>query len=189
MLFRSWCCASYVLLVPLMLVSSTSYLLLRNTSLYEKQQISRMASPAHLTEFARGMLEKIRVHEATTERPIFRIPESMPFGELVKTVIHSRASHFPVIDREGRMTGILSINDIRSVLFEETIDQLIVAHDIATPNVVRVYWNDTLQQALDKMAAIRVDELPVAREERPDEIVTMISKRDIINYYYGRSTS
>ena len=86
------------------------------------------------------------------------------------------------------MTGIVSINDIRAVLFEETIDQLIVARDVATPNVVRVHWNDTLQQALEKMAAINVDELPVAREERPDEIVTMISKRDIIDYYYGRST-
>jgi CIC family chloride channel protein len=50
-----------------------------------------------------------------------------------------------------------------------------------------VRWNDTLQQALDKMAAINVDELPVAREERPDEIVAMVSKRDIIDYYYGRS--
>jgi CBS domain containing-hemolysin-like protein len=39
------------------------------------------------------------------------------------------------------------------------------------------------------MAAIQVDELPVVREERPDEIVTMISKRDIVNYYYGRSTA
>jgi CBS domain-containing protein len=92
-------------------VPSTSYLLLRNTSLYEKQQISRMASPAHLTEFARGMLERIRVH-----------------------------------------------------------------------------WNDTLQQALDKMAAIDVDEMPVTREEAPDEIVAMISKRDVVDYYYGRST-
>jgi CIC family chloride channel protein len=181
--------ASYVLLVPLMLVSSTSYLLLRNTSLYEKQQISRIASPAHLTEFARGMLEKIRVHEAITNRPIIRIPEDMSFGELVKTVTRSRASHFPVVDKAGRMTGILSINDIRAVLFEETIDQLIVARDIATPNVVRVRWNDTLQQALEKMAAINVDELPVARDEAPDEIVTIISKRDIVNFYYGRSTS
>jgi len=92
-------------------------------------------------------------------------------------------------DRDGRMTGIVSINDIRAVLFEETIDRLIVALDVATPNVVRVHWNETLQQALDKMAAINVDELPVAREERPDEIVAMISKRDIVDYYYGRSTS
>ena len=180
--------ASYTLLVPLMLVSSISYMLLRNTSLYEKQQISRIASPAHLTEFARGMLEKIRVHEAVSEHPVIPIPENMPFGELVKTVTRSGASHFPVVDTEGRMTGILSINDIRAVLFEETIDQLIVARDIATPNVVRVRWNDTLQQALDKMAAINVDELPVAREERPDEIVAMVSKRDIIDYYYRRST-
>jgi CIC family chloride channel protein len=180
--------ASYTLLVPLMLVSSTSYLLLRNTSLYEKQQISRFASPAHLTEFARGMLERIRVHEAVRERPITRIPEDMPFGELVETVTRSGASHFPVVDREGRMTGIVSINDIRAVLFEETIDQLIVARDVATPNVVRVHWNDTLQQALDKMAAINVDELPVAREGAPDEIVAMISKRDIVDYYYGRSS-
>lgn len=179
--------ASYTLLVPLMLVSSISYMLLRNTSLYEKQQISRIASPAHLTEFARGMLERIRVHEAVSEHPVIPIREDMPFGELVKTVTRSGASHFPVVDQEGRMTGILSINDIRAVLFEETIDHLIVARDVATPNVVRVRWNDTLQQALDKMAAINVDELPVAREERPDEIVAMVSKRDIIDYYYGRS--
>ena len=181
--------ASYTLLVPLMLVSSTSYLLLRNTRLFEKQQLSRIASPAHLTEFARGMLEKIRVHEAVREQPITRIPEHMPFVDLVKTVTRSGASHFPVVDREGRMTGIVSINDIRSVLFEETIDQLIVARDVATPNVVRVHWSDTLQQALEKMAAINVDELPVVHEERPDEIVSMISKRDIIDYYYGRGAS
>ena len=64
--------ASYTLLVPLMVVSSISFLLLRNTSLYEKQQVSRFASPAHLTEFARGMLERIRVGEAVhdpTDRP------------------------------------------------------------------------------------------------------------------------
>lgn len=181
--------ASYTLLVPLLLVSSTSYLLLRNTSLFEKQQISRIASPAHLTEFARGMLERIRVHEAVREQSVVRIPEGMPFGELVKTVTRSGASHFPVVDREGRMTGIVSINDIRAVLFEETIDQLIVARDVATPNVVRVHWNETLHQALEKMAAINVDELPVVREERPDEIVSMISKREIVDYYYGRGIS
>jgi CIC family chloride channel protein len=135
------------------------------------------------------MLEKIRVHEAIHEAPVTRVPEGMPFADLVRTVTRSGASHFPVVDREGRMTGIVSINDIRSVLFEETIDQLIVARDVATPNVVRVHWSDTLQQALEKMAAINVDELPVVHEERPDEIVSMISKRDIIDYYYGRGAS
>ncbi|RJP23475.1 MAG: chloride channel protein [Deltaproteobacteria bacterium] len=179
--------ASYTLLVPLMLVSSISYLLLRNTSLYEKQQISRFASPAHLTEFARGMLERIRVREAVHPQAITAIPETMPFGELVRTVSASGESHFPVVDAAGRMTGIVSINDIRSVLFENDVDHVIIAKDVATRCVVTVFRDDTLQQALDKMAAIAVDELPVVDQEKPDVIVAMISKRDIVNFYYARS--
>ena len=85
------------------------------------------------------------------------------------------------------MTGILSINDIREVLFEETLAQVIIAKDVATPTVLRVFWNDSLQDALTKMALINVNELPVVREEAPDEIIGMIAKRDIISYYYERS--
>jgi CIC family chloride channel protein len=181
--------ASYTLLVPLMIVSSISFLLLRNVNLFEKQQVSRFASPAHLTEFAKGMLERIHVNEAVRHHPVTRIPESTPFGELVKTVTRSGETHFPVVDRDGKMTGIVSINDVRAVLFEETIDQLIVARDVASTNVIRAYWNDTLQQVLEKMASINVDELPVTHEENPDEIVAMISKREIVDYYYRRSTS
>ncbi|GAB4362554.1 MAG: chloride channel protein [Deltaproteobacteria bacterium] len=179
--------SSYNLLVPLMLVSSTSYLLLRSVSLYEKQLITRLASPAHVTEFARGMLEKIYVREAAKERPVNLIPESMPFGQLVQEMTHSSALYFPVVNREGKLTGILSVNDVREFLFEDSINHLILAKDVATGNVERAFWNDTLQQVLDKMAVLNVDELPVVREETPDVVVTMISKRDIINYYYARS--
>ena len=181
--------SSYTLLVPLMLVSSISYLLLRNVSLYEKQLTSRLASPAHVTEFSRGLLERIYVHEAAQIRPVCQIPEGMAFGEMVKMMVNSREIYFPVVDQNGKMNGILSINDIREFMFEESINHLIVARDVATPNVQRVLWNDTLQRALDKMAALNVDELPVVREEARDEIVTMITKRDIINYYHGRSGS
>jgi chloride channel protein, CIC family len=178
--------ASYTLLIPLMLVSSISYLLLRDTSLYEKQQISQIASPAHMTEFARGMLERIRVEEAAHPGPITLIPESMPFWELVRTVSRSGESHFPVVDPAGEITGIVSINDIRSVLFETDVARILTARDVATLGVVMVFRDDTLQQALDKMAAIGVDELPVVGREKPGVFVSMISKRDIVNYYYAK---
>jgi CIC family chloride channel protein len=87
----------------------------------------------------------------------------------------------------GRITGIVSINDIRTVLFENDVDHIIIAKDVATLGVVSVFGDDTLQQALDKMAAIGVDELPVMDREKPDAIIAMISKRDIVNYYYAKS--
>jgi CBS domain containing-hemolysin-like protein len=36
------------------------------------------------------------------------------------------------------------------------------------------------------MAKINVDELPVVSQDEPDQIITMISKRDIISYYYDQ---
>jgi CIC family chloride channel protein len=182
-------CGSYTLLVPLMVVATTSFLLLRNTSLYEKQTINRLASPAHMGEFARGLLEDMQVHEALYERPVTLIPETMPFEILVKLVTGSQDAHFPVVNAEGNLTGILSINDVREVLFEESLAKVVVARDVATPNVVKVFTNESLQSALDKMAHLAVDELPVAREDNPDKIVGMISKRDIISHYHHRMSA
>lgn len=153
-------CASYTLLVPLMIVSTISYLLLGKVSLYEKQAVTRLASPAHMTEFTRRLLEEMHVFEAVKPQQLTAISENMPLGQLIQVVTNSRDSHFPVIDQNGRMTGILSINDIREVMFEESLRQLIVAKDVATPNVVRVFWHDSLQEALDKMVLLNVDELP-----------------------------
>ncbi|MGQ9689396.1 MAG: chloride channel protein [Desulfobaccales bacterium] len=182
-------CGSYTLLVPLMLVSTTSFLLLRNTSLYEKQTLNRLASPAHLGEFARGLFEDMQVHEAMQGRPPTLIPETMPFEMLVKLVTASSESYFPVINAKGKLTGILSVNDIREVLFEESLAKVVVARDVATLEVVKVFRHESLQSALDKMVHLNVDELPVVSEENPDKIIGLISKRDIINHYHRRITA
>jgi CIC family chloride channel protein len=123
------------------------------------------------------------------ERPITLVPETMPFDLLVKLVTGSQDAHFPVINHEGKLTGILSINDVREVLFEESLAKIVVARDVATPHVVKVLWRESLQSALDKMAWLNVDELPVAKEEDPDKIVGMISKRDIISHYHERMSA
>ena len=111
----------------------------------------------------------------------------MPLDQLLEVMANSQQMYFPVVDLEGRMSGILSINDIREVMFEASVRHLIVAKDVATPNVVRVFGENSLQEALDKMVLLNVDELPVVQEEAPDEIVAMISKRDIIGYYHSRT--
>ena len=160
-------CASYTLLVPLMLVSTVSYLLLGRVSLYEKQVVTRLASPAHVTEFARGLLEEMYVYEAVQPQSVTMIPENMPLGQLIQVMGSSQQIHFPVVDQGGRVTGILSINDVREVMFEESVHRLIVAKDVATPNVIRVFWQDSLQEALDKMVLLNVDELPAGAGRGP----------------------
>jgi CIC family chloride channel protein len=176
---------SYSLLVPLMLVSSVSYVLLGKTSLYEKQVLTAMASPAHIGEFARDLLRGMLVYEAVKDHPVTVIPEDMPYSELVKVILKSGNTCFPVVGQEGRMTGIISVNEIREILFEESLSHLVVAKDISNPGIVPILWRDTLEDALDKMVELQMDELPVVHEESPDIIATMISKQDILSYYHS----
>jgi CIC family chloride channel protein len=179
--------SSYNLLVPLMLVAATSFLLLGKTSLYEKQLVARIASPAHLSNFARSLLQKLYVKDAVTMKAMTAIPENLPFPDLVKLVTKSSDMYYPVVNQDAKLTGILSINDLREIIFEPGISNLILAKDVATTEVLRVFPEDTLQDALDKMSRINTDELPVVRPEAPDETIGMISKRDIISYYHEMS--
>jgi len=179
-------CASYTLLVPLMLVSTISYLLLGRVSLYEKQVVSRLASPAHMTEFARGILEQMQVAEVVKPRKVTTVPENLPLDQLIQVIANSNETYFPVLDQNGRMTGIVSINDIRQVMFEDSLHRLVVAKDVATLDVVRVFGDDSLQEALDQMVLLNVDELPVVEADATERIVSMISKREIISYYHSQ---
>ncbi|MGE4297420.1 MAG: chloride channel protein [Desulfovibrionaceae bacterium] len=178
--------SSYTLLVPLMVVSTLSFLLLGKVSLYEKQYATRLDSPAHITEFARGLLSNMYVRDAVTQQYVSVLEENMPFRLLVKIMTSSPESYFPIVNDQGKMTGIISINDIREVMFDDHLDDLLVAKDVATSKVVRVLWNDSLQQALDKMVKLNVNELPVVHENDPDRIVSLITKQDIITYYYEK---
>lgn len=175
---------SYTLLVPLLLVSIITFLLLPKVTLYEKQMVNRLASPAHIGEFARGVLSQMTVQEALRKRPVSVIAENMPFHALIKAVTNSTESYFPVVDRRGKMTGILSVNDLREVIFDDGLRDLVVAKDVATSQVARVHLGDSLQTALDLMARLQIDELPVVPDDRPDEIEAMLSKQDIIDHYH-----
>ncbi len=176
---------SYSLLVPLMLVSSVSYLLLGRTSLYEKQVPAPIASPAHIGEYARDLMEELHVYEAVDQRPATVIPEDMPYNELVEVILKSGHTCFPVVNKEGRMTGILSANDVYNKISEEKPSHLVLAKDLANSGIVPVFWRDTLEDALDKMEALQMDALPVVHEESPDMVATMISKHDILKFYHS----
>ena len=109
---------SYHLLAPLLLVSAIHMLLNRRVSIYEKQVVNRFASPAHLGDLTINILKEIRVGEVFDERlPVVVLTEGMRFSELREVITDSEGMDFPVMDENNHLTGILSINQIRQVLF------------------------------------------------------------------------
>ena len=175
----------YALIVPLMIVSVISYLLLGETSLYEKQVSSRVDSPAHTGDFVVDILEHISVKEALPSgRRVESVPESMPFEEMMQLIANSNQQDFPVLDESGHLTGIISLTDMRKVMMERNLHQFLIAKDIATDQVLTVTPGDSLKAALRKMTEAEIRELPVVSEVDSRRVISMLSRKDIIRTYH-----
>jgi CIC family chloride channel protein len=175
----------YSLIVPLLIVSTISYLLLGDFSLYEKQVPTRVDSPAHLGDFATNILEHVLVKDALpADRKVEMIPEEMRLDRIIDLIVDSNQMDFPVVDREHRLKGILSLADIRKVMLDKEMHLLVVAKDIATVNVLTVTPEDSLHAALQKMTSAEIRELPVVSQEDPGRVISMVSRKDLIRTYH-----
>ncbi|HEY8079637.1 MAG TPA: chloride channel protein [Labilithrix sp.] len=71
---------------------------------------------------------------------------------------------FPVIDSEGRLTGIITQDELRVLVSEPDLLPLVNAVDLMRPPVT-ITVRDTLRRALERMRSEQVRELPVVDDE------------------------
>jgi CIC family chloride channel protein len=175
----------YSLIVPMMIVSSLSYLLLGDVSLYEKQVATRVDSPAHIGDFAVDIMDHLTVRNAVvSEGRVKTIPEGMPFEEILKLMLASNQQDFPVVDREENLSGIISMTDLRQAMADKEVHRLLLAKDIALEGVMTVTMDDSLNTALRLMATLDVRELPVVSIDDPRRVISLVSRKDITLAYH-----
>ena len=71
------------------------------------------------------------------------IPASMPFRELIHLVAQSSETLFPVVDSQGRLTGIFTLRDLRLALVGSERGPLVLADDLAYRPVLQLHLKTT----------------------------------------------
>ncbi len=175
----------YGLLAPLMFCSAICIFLNRNISIYENQLDNKFQSPAHSGELFVDILSEHKVEEIVHEiDPVYVVPENMKFSDFKREIFVKTTQYsFPVVDKEGRLTGIFSSSDFRHVLFNPEIEDLVIIKDIAVTNVVVTYPYETLKDALDKLTEKNIDALPVLSDEKNKKILGLLRRKSIIKFY------
>ena len=181
---------SYGLLVPLMLVCIVNVALLSSRwSIYEEQVTAMVDSPAHQGDFVVDVLEQMQVKEIMdSRRKLEFVPEAMPLEGILRLAASSTNAYFPVINGENKMVGIFSLRDLRSVLTGNRGGPLVVAADIATSTVLTVTPEDDLHTALRLFTQKNIDEMPVVSKDDPQQVVGVLSRKDLISAYHNRAT-
>jgi CIC family chloride channel protein len=121
--------------------------------------------------------------EEVMSRQVETIPEGCPLDIMADKISKSKFNSFPVLDADNKLAGILSFNDYSEAIFDEDLKHLVVAKDLATPNVVTVSTEDNLYTALQKISREDFATLPVVSADDPGRLVGIISRRDIIGTY------
>jgi CIC family chloride channel protein len=119
-----------------------------------------------------------------TDRKVELIQEDMRLDRIIDLIVDSSQMNFPVVDKEGRLKGILSLTDVRKVMMDKEMHRLVVAKDIATDEVLTVTPEDSLHTALKKMAAAEIRELPVVSKDDSGKVISMVSRKDLIRAYH-----
>lgn len=112
------------------------------------------------------------------------IDERTNFNDLVNNIISSKNSCFPVINKESRITGVITLDDVKDYLFEKDIlKDLLIAADIADRNFQSVTPNENAQSVLDKLTRDNRDGLPVVDPIHPNRLLGMVWRKDVVDAY------
>lgn len=170
---------SYSIILPLMLTCITATVMnstIDRASIYTTKLLRRGIDIEAGRE--RHLLEHMVVKEVMTG-DVVTIPESMPLSRIIWTFKTENAPYLHVVDQDKNLTGIISFRDIRTVLNEEGLLELIIADDIATKNPITITTDCTLQEALDKLTDRGVSQLPVLPSSGKRNVVGTLTESAI----------
>jgi chloride channel protein, CIC family len=171
----------YDLIIPLMIVSTLSNVFVRTFEPYSLE-VRSMIDKGHV--FSRDKDRNILLLLKTSnliETDIKTILPSASLRELTEIIKSSTRNIFAVINKEGKLEGIITLDDVREVMFQtihyDTLTVRRLMHD--PPSVVRI--NESMSEAMKKFDKTEAWNLPVVDEN--DLYVGFISKSSVFSKY------
>ncbi len=175
--------SSYEVIIPIMLSCVIGTAICRH---YKKDSLDTVElSRAGINLEAgkeRNIMKSLKVNEVMTRDPE-AVPENMTLGQFAQFTASTRHTNFPLINRSGELTGIISVQDFMGVVFEKDLMDLVVIKELATLDVITVTEEDDLDTAMRKIGYRNIEQLPVVDRRDSRQLVGIISRRDMVSAY------
>ena len=155
----------YALFVPLMVVSSSSYLI---TKYFEPYSVyTRKLTARGVDVYAnrdRGLLAQLDPRQLL-ETDFMPVRPSTTLGELVDVFRHASRNLFPVVAAGGRLLGVVSLDSVRNALFDDEHYNTTKVRTLMKPAPAVVGPNDDLAHTLALFDRYGAWALPVCEED------------------------
>ena len=103
------------------------------------------------------------------------------FNELLRLIAHSRYDRFPVVDEEGRFEGVIAYDDVRDILVDPHLSNLVIAADLVRPLKLVAFPQQTLSDVLEMFRQHPdASYLPVLDEADHGHLLGILSQNDVL---------
>ncbi len=170
----------YELFIPLMLVAAISFQITRQImphSIYTTQLAQRGDLLTHNKDQAILTLMSIN---NVVEKDFKRVNSNMNLGELVKVVAKSRRNLFPVIDENDLLVGVLTLDDFRHLMFDQSLYENTMVSELMSPPPAYVQQGDNMSEVMKKFQSTGAWNLPVVKDGK---YLGFVSKSKLFSVY------
>ncbi len=172
---------SYAMFVPLMLTATAGYLTINyfeRYSFYSKHLIERGDLIPSENRDER-ILSQMKL-SALIERDLLTISPTSSLHDLILLVRKSKRNIFPVLDETSRLCGIVTLDNIREIMFDKRKHRTVLVEELMSPPPISVSLDEPMRVIMQKFESTQLWNLPV---EKHDKYVGFISKSRIFNAY------
>lgn len=180
----------YNTILPLMLVcviaDGVALFFMRDTIMTEKLARRGLRVPQ---EYEADVLRQVTVGAMMDPAPM-TLPDSLTVQQLVALIAQGEAAYvrhqaFPIVDENGRLSGIITRGDLLRAL-ETTDGETLSVLQAGTQTLVLTYPDEMLHEALHKLLTHDIGRLLVVNRHAPQQLVGYLSRGAILRARHSK---
>jgi len=151
----------YNLLIPLIITSTAAYITTRS---FEKHSIYhvQLANRGDLITHDKDKAVLIRMNwKKEIETDLLKVKPTDTLGNLVKIIAQSKRNLFPVVDEYNILEGIVSLDDVREIMFQQELYDTTFMRDLMTIPASYIDKKENIETVMDAFRKTGAWNLPV----------------------------
>ena len=146
----------YGLLIPLIITSTAAFITTRSFEKHSIYHVQLAKSGDLITHDKDKAVLTLMNWKKEIETDLLKVKPSDTLGEMVKVIARSKRNLFPVVDEYNILEGVVSLDDVREIMFQQELYETTFVRDLMTipPSYIDKKENiDTVMDAFRKTGA------------------------------------
>jgi CBS domain-containing protein len=122
------------------------------------------------------LIKTYKVADVMDTKPT-SISQDLPLHEILEVFSASDSVYYPVIDKQSRIVGIITIADIKEMFASREVAGWLLACDVAEPVLDKTTPQRPLEEALEQMRRYDLENMLVVAGDDSDELVGVLDYR------------